>query len=60
MSSDVYEIVADLTESLLTDEKGISEESYNKLYLLLQECGLGYLTKYVDACDGRFYIPSGE
>lgn len=46
-----------LTYKLLTDEHGISEEAYEELYSLLESFNLDYIAHYVDATDGRYYIP---
>ena len=54
----VCNLVAELAEAMLTDDNGVDENTYDKLYDLLHACNLGEITQRVDACDGRFYIPS--
>lgn len=56
-----------LFKSLLSDENGISEESYNLMYDYVDMLGnefqseearkLRKMLSVVDATDGRFYLP---
>ena len=49
---------ADLWDTLLDTDDGISEEAYDKLVELgkiIDPVFIGLSTRYVDATDGRFY-----
>jgi hypothetical protein len=52
-----------LIESMLTDENGVSEETYNSLIAFIDELTPNAyykaqkLLRQTDATDGRFYIP---
>lgn len=51
----------DLAYSLLHDEKGISERSYEKLYELMTEYGIATeIQRQVYATQGRFYISTDD
>ena len=45
-----------LALALLHDEEGISEAGYDAMCDLLEETGNRDIKKYVDACNGRFFI----
>lgn len=61
------EYMYDLFKSLLSDENGISEESYNLMYDYVdmsrsefqneEASKLKKMLGQVDAVDGRFYLP---
>jgi tRNA G18 (ribose-2'-O)-methylase SpoU len=57
----VSDSVKQFLEVFADDPDGFSEKVYNQLYNLVEVVfgneGTTVLAKYVDACDGSFYIP---
>jgi hypothetical protein len=54
-------VLKSLAYTLLEDDHGVSEEAYGLLFTVLHQqltpeeaC---YITDYVEATDGRFYLP---
>ena len=54
-------MLRDFIYSILRDDEGISEESFDKLATALHKMGehnlLRNLSKHVDGCDGRVFLP---
>ena len=44
----------------LDDNKGVNESAYALLYEMACERDYGNVLKYVDATDGRFYLPENH
>lgn len=49
--------IYELAYHLLTDDSGISEDSYESLLRLFDFVGIEDIQLQVDATDGRLYIP---
>ena len=55
VSGHEMELAHDMVESLLKDEHGVSENSYNLLYQMFNK-SFPILLRAVKAVDGRFYL----
>ena len=53
-------MLKDFIYSILSDDEGISEESFDKLMTMLSTMGhrdlLATLSKNIDGCDGRVFL----
>jgi hypothetical protein len=59
LGEDLGNKFANLWDTLMDDDNGISEDAYNRLVALgelIDPRFISAVTRYVDATDGRFYI----